>query len=250
MGDPRGARARFGDVTAADVAALDAAAARSGIRVERLMDLAGWQVACCTQRWRGEAGAALVLAGSGNNGGDAIVAARHLAAWGWRVRLLALRGRGNALFDALLEEARPLCESVETPGEPDAAADAVHRLGAGAGTFVDGLLGTGVRGAPRELHAAVIEAIPQGVAVVAVDVPSGLDADTGTAAGACVRAEVTCTLAAVKTGLWAPVARRWCGEVMVADIGMPVAAWRAIGREPPDAVRGGALLAVPLAEDA
>jgi NAD(P)H-hydrate epimerase len=131
-----------------------------------------------------------------------------------------------------------------------------HGAGAGAGEIesdaanvdlvIDALLGTGLRGAPREDDAEVIEAT-RGRRVLAVDIPSGLDATTGTAAGACIRATDTCTLTAMKTGLWAPAAAGFCGNITVADIGMPSGAWHRAGLRRPDDVVAGALLPLPTA---
>jgi ADP-dependent NAD(P)H-hydrate dehydratase / NAD(P)H-hydrate epimerase len=73
-------------------------------------------------------------------------------------------------------------------------------------------------------------------------VPSGLDATTGEAHQPCVRAAATCTLTAMKRGLWTPSGRAQAGAIVVADIGMPVAAWRAAGLQAPHQVRGGELI--------
>ena len=81
--------------------------------------------------------------------------------------------------------------------------------------------------------------------VLAIDVPSGMDATSGEAYDPCVRAAATCTLAAVKAGLWSPRAREHAGRIWAADIGMPAAAWRACALAQPRALRGGALVAVP-----
>jgi NAD(P)H-hydrate epimerase len=78
--------------------------------------------------------------------------------------------------------------------------------------------------------------------VLAVDVPSGLDATTGTPYQPCVRARATCTLTAMKGGLWTSPGRAQAGTIYVADIGMPVSAWRGAGLEAPAGVRGGGLV--------
>jgi NAD(P)H-hydrate epimerase len=78
--------------------------------------------------------------------------------------------------------------------------------------------------------------------LLAVDVPSGLDATTGEAHQPAVRAAATCTLTAMKRGLWTATGRAHAGVITVADIGMPVAAWRHAGLAAPHAVRGGELL--------
>ena len=80
---------------------------------------------------------------------------------------------------------------------------------------------------------------------VAIDVPSGLDASSGTPGTPTVQAIGTCTLTAMKAGLWTPSGRRHAGEITVADIGMPTAAWREAGLSPPARIRGGELLTIP-----
>ena len=109
---------------------------------------------------------------------------------------------------------------------------------------VDALLGTGVRGDPRPPQAAAIARLPAG-RTVAIDVPSGLDASTGAPGAPTVQAIGTCTLTAMKAGLWTPSGRRHAGEITVADIGMPAAAWREAGLSPPARIRGGELLTIP-----
>jgi hydroxyethylthiazole kinase-like uncharacterized protein yjeF len=219
----------------------------SGVDVVQLMELAGWQVARCA--WRllyrtpGRVG---VVAGRGNNGGDGAVAARHLAAWGCDVEVI-VAGAEEGLREPLaahLRSARANGVRVITCADADALRDAVRASCGGAGVMLDALLGTGLRGAPRELDATAIEAL-RDAPVLAVDVPSGLDAGTGEPFQPCVRAVATCTLTAMKRGLWSASGRNLAGTVYVADIGMPPAAWHAAGLTAPHAVRGGGLLRLP-----
>ena len=194
------------------------AAERFAIPVAWLMEAAGWQVARrCRER-------AYVVCGRGNNGGDGLAAARHLHRWG-RLAGVACTDAG-ALSGPAAEQAAALrAHGVEIAAEP-AIGD--------ARVVVDALLGTGlsrpVEGRMAEWIAAVNAA---GRPVVAVDVPSGLDADTGRAAGACVRATVTVTLALPKPGLLTGDGEALAGEVWVADIGVPLEAYTAIGVEVP-----------------
>ena len=91
-----------------------------------------------------------------------------------------------------------------------------------AGWIVDALLGTGARGAPRDPLAGVIRVINAAARpVLAVDLPSGLDADTGETPGECVRADYTATFVALKKGFATPGAPALTGEVRVIDIGIP-----------------------------
>ena len=104
--------------------------------------------------------------------------------------------------------------------DPQSAARAVAGL-ADRATLVDALLGTGISGEVRGTARAVIEAWPRDPVTIAVDLPSGLDADTGEPCGVCVRADVTVTFAFMKKGLTAPGAEPHVGRVVVADIGIP-----------------------------
>lgn len=248
---PDDLRRRYGDLAAADVASLDAAAVESGVSVVQLMELAGWQVARCA--WRllhRRRGNVAVVAGRGNNGGDGAVAARHLASWGCSVELI-IAGDESALRGPLAEHvqsARCCDVHVVATGDDAAAAERlVRRAVAEAELVLDALLGTGLRGAPRELDAAAITAMAGDTPVLAVDVPSGFDATSGEPSQPCVRAQATCTLTAMKRGLWSRGGREQAGRLYVADIGMPPAAWRQAGLAPPVALRGGALLRVPVA---
>jgi ADP-dependent NAD(P)H-hydrate dehydratase / NAD(P)H-hydrate epimerase len=237
---------RYGALAADRLAALDAAAVAAGVDILMLMEVAGWQVARCAWRMLGRRPArVLVAAGRGNNGGDGLVTARHLRAWGCAVEAV-VAGDEARLRDVVVEQLRAARGAGVTV---TAAGDATARLSATAAAAdlcVDALLGTGLRSAPRPPDAGAITAL-EGARVLSVDVPSGLDASTGEAHDPCVRAEVTCTLTAVKSGLWTGAGRARAGRVVVADIGMPATAWSGCGLRPPTAVRGGALLTVPQA---
>jgi NAD(P)H-hydrate epimerase len=233
---------RYGAVTPAQAAALDAAALALGIDTVQLMELAGLQVARLAWRMVGSRPRRLhVVAGHGNNGGDALVAARQLAGWGCTVTAVVVREpeRLGPLRQAQCAAARGAGAELTVSAQPGAAA-----APDGAVLVIDGLLGTGLSQAPRPLHAAVIETM-RGT-VLSIDVPSGLDATDGIASGAAVTATATCTLAACKCGFWVAGAARWTGTVYVADIGIPAAAWTRCGLTPPAAVRAGALRRVPL----
>ncbi|HSR24440.1 MAG TPA: NAD(P)H-hydrate epimerase [Candidatus Eisenbacteria bacterium] len=183
-----------------------------------LMEAAGWQVA---RRCRGRAH---VLCGRGNNGGDGLAAARHLHRWG------RLAGVACIDPDGLSGLAAEQGAALRALGVAIATEPAIGD----APLVVDALLGTGlsrpVEGRMAEWIAAINSA---GRRVVAVDVPSGLDADSGRAPGACVRATLTVTLGLPKPGLLAGDGPARAGEVWVADIGVPLEAYAAIGIEVP-----------------
>ena len=211
--------ARWDQVQAISSAALRQADAEStstfGIEPLQLMEVAGWQVARFVDTYvDGVRGTRItVVAGSGNNGGDALVAARFLLQRGAIVTASIVPAReSNSLAARHARTARSLGIAIlEAPQDIDSSADVI----------VDGLFGTGIRLPLREPAPAIIEAMnATGRPIVAIDVPSGMDADTGKGADEAVHAAATLTLVAPKTGLsLAPNA----GRVFVADIGMPVA---------------------------
>ena len=190
------------------------------------MENAGLQVARCAGRLLRAPGRVTVVCGHGNNGGDGLVAARHLRRGGHTVRTVLIGDEGS-LSDLV---AGRLAVLRHATAEVTVAAtfDATALLG--ADLVIDALLGVGLRSDPRGAYAAAIEAM-SGHTVLSIDVPSGLDSDTGTAYRPCVQAAATCTLGAVKRGMWA--SRRRCGRLFVAGIGIPGAAWAAVGITPP-----------------
>jgi NAD(P)H-hydrate epimerase len=192
------------------------------------MENAGRACALAAAQMLGSAdGAAVtVLAGSGNNGGDGFVVARHLANWGARVRVLLLASVGDvaagsgdapANLRIILKMGIPVTEL--------ASAQEVERAleeCADSDLLVDALLGTGIRGEVREPYRSAIEALNRsGLPVLAIDVPSGLDCDTGQPLGAAVRARVTVTMAVNKLGFTRPGAAAYTGRVEVAEISIP-----------------------------
>ncbi|TML06281.1 MAG: NAD(P)H-hydrate dehydratase [Actinobacteria bacterium] len=153
-------------------------------------------------------GSVAVVCGKGNNGGDGLVAARLLREQWREVRCLLLGGR-----EELRGDAAAMAEGVETEPFSPAALD-------GASVVVDAILGTGFEGAVRGAAAEAIAAMA-GHAVVAADVPSGVNASTGEVEGPAVRARATATFAAAKPGLHVNPGKEHTGEVRVVDIGIP-----------------------------
>ncbi len=220
------------------MAAVDENAAALGVPRKQLMESSGNAVARRVRELVDPGAAVAVVAGRGNNGGDAFVAARFLDDYDVTVHLL---GRPESIttdiarenWDALVEceyDAREVRDSRALDlGDPD--------------LVVDAMLGTGVSGAPRDPERSAVEAIDATDAVVvSVDVPSGVDADTGEAAGVAVEADHVVTFHDAKPGLDALAA-----EVTVADIGIPPAAERFVGpgdlrsiRRDPNASKGDA----------
>jgi NAD(P)H-hydrate epimerase len=169
----------------------------------------------------------LVLCGAGNNGGDGFVVARHLHNAGVAVRLaLAVtpeRMRGDAEVNLRIAERMeiPRLLAFEAAGLAAVRVEAEQ-----ADVIVDGLLGTGSKGAPRGVLGELIVLANGATRArrVAIDLPSGLDGDTGAPAEPCFRADATVTMLVGKTGLYAPAAREYVGRVVVVDIGVPRAA--------------------------
>ena len=165
----------------------------------------------------------VVCCGKGNNAGDGFVIARHLDLRGYDVRALLWAEPSELTGDAAVNYR--ILDKTDVPIEVFGAANGPDRLAgelAGAAWIVDALLGTGARGEPRPPIDAVIDQLnASGIPVLAVDLPSGLDCDTGHAARHTIRAAVTCTFLAVKAGFAAPGADRYTGRVEVLDIGVP-----------------------------
>ena len=230
-----------GDLTSEQVAQLDAAALDCGVSTLQLMEVAGWQVARCAWQHAGKRATDIgVVAGYGNNGGDGLVAARHLATWGCTVRavVVAEESRVTGIVLGHVAAARACGVDVRIDTDPAVVAGV-----AGASLAVDAILGTGLRSAPRDPQASAIRALNSARGpILSVDIPSGLDATSGEAFDPCVRATLTCTLTAMKRGLRSSGASTYAGAVWVADIGMPAAAWKRAGLIQPSGITGGELV--------
>jgi len=166
----------------------------------------------------GIAGPIVILCGKGNNAGDGFVVARHLEIRGYACRVLMLcaadelTGDAAANFAILQKTDVPIDEFAGQAGSPSPDIAWV----------VDAMLGTGAHGEPRPPFDTAIEWMnEQSAWKLAVDVPSGLDCDTGQPATHTVRADHTCTFAAMKIGFTQPGADAFTGQVHVCDIGTP-----------------------------
>lgn len=192
-------------------------AALAGRNPAPLMARAGLAAAELARRLAGDSGKpVLVLAGPGNNGGDALVVARHLKSWWFRVTVFCAADPGKYSGDAA------------------AALQAWHDAGGETvcGTLpdgdwalvVDGLFGIGLKRPPAGDHAALIDTVnAMDVPVLALDLPSGLDADSGRVSVCAVRASHTITFIALKPGLLTLDGPDHCGELHVADLGLGAA---------------------------
>ena len=197
---------------------------RYGIVGVVLMENAGRNAAQIIRREYGESGGAAICCGPGNNGGDGCVIARHLHNAGWSVRLLITgkpeRMSPDMLANFRIVEAMGLEHVITTDG--GAQCDFIQSVRSDE-IVLDALLGTGFRGEVRSPTAELIEAINMAAkrGTVAIDIPSGLDCDNGEPSNATIRADLTITFVARKTGLVASQAVSYVGKIEVADIGVP-----------------------------
>jgi len=190
-----------------------------------LMENAGVQVVECMEEFFGDTPPALVavMCGKGNNGGDGFVVARHLHAAGGAVRAY-LFAAADALSGSVAENYRIAASvgiDIVEVGEESAWREVADEI-VGYDCIVDALFGTGITGALRGHFGDVVEAInDSGAVVVAVDLPSGLSADSGEISGPAVVADLTVTFAAPKLcHVFAP-ACELIGELSIVDIGIP-----------------------------
>ena len=219
---------------------------RYGLTTLLLMESAGLAVARVARRLLPppvSERAVVILAGPGNNGGDGLVAARRLLAWGVnvavytsydldvardpsraQVELATAAGVEVQSWEPSPEElevgAQELEEVAEDSEDAEVSADAADL--ATYDLVIDALLGYGAGGEPRPPMDEMIEAANRsGTPILAVDSPSGLDAMTGAAASHCIRATATATLALPKMGLLGPAAAGKIGRLFLCDIGLP-----------------------------
>lgn len=208
-------------ITTDEMRRADAAAIRAGTPGLTLMHRAGEAVAERARALAGE-GRILVLCGPGNNGGDGFVAARILAEAGREVAVALLGGR-----DALKGDAAAAAAEWTGP-----VTDASQADPAGSALLIDALFGAGLSRPLDGAAASLVERVnAAGVPVLAVDVPSGLDGDTGMADGAVVAATETVTFLRRKPGHLLLPGRRLCGPVTVAGIGIPDAIVAGLGAQ-------------------
>jgi NAD(P)H-hydrate epimerase len=212
---------------------IDARAQRLGVSGDSLMEVAGRAVAAVALAMLGGSadrrpGLVLVLAGSGNNGGDGHVAARHLAAAGVRsvVALVATEPRPGTRdaaenWDRL--EGIDAVERLRLSGAHDARLllNGIER----AALVIDALLGTGVQGTLREPVRSAVDVCRQarrsGVPILAVDTPTAVDPTSGAPSDPVVRADATVTFHRPRSGLLTRTGARLAGRVLVAPIGIP-----------------------------
>jgi len=221
-------------LTPAEMAAVDAAAAASGIDSFGLMERAGAAAAAAALRLYPGALRFVVLCGPGNNGGDAYVAARHLQESGAAVRLFHLGDPARLKGDAARAHAGCAIEGRGLGLYRPETGDIV----------IDGLFGAGLgREVPADVRALIRRVTEAGIPVLAIDLPSGLDGRSGKVLGAAFHARNTITFMTRKPGHLLMPGRELCGELEVFDIGIPTRIIRAeasgvIAENTPDAWKG------------
>lgn len=205
-------------ITSSRMAAIDANCEYLGVKRLQLMENAGAAIANAVKK-RISSGKILIIAGKGNNGGDAFVAARHLSNYEVTVILLGRKeeiktheARHN--WNALENTTIPLIEAVDSTAFDLSLIKNVD-------VIIDGIFGTGIKGKIREPGAAAIYLINNSKAfVISVDVPSGFDPDGGEFEKS-VHAKLTLTFHKMKSGMLSKKAREFTGEIEVVDIGIP-----------------------------
>ena len=208
----------------ATVAEMQQAERECGVPIAQLMENAGLAVAQEAWLMLGEIvdRRIVVLAGPGNNGGDGLVAARHLKEWGAEVTVAMLKARGedDAKLRAIVERKVPVVELDDDPTKLDDPLSGVELV-------IDALLGTGRARAIEGTLAAVLDALREARSrrlpprLLAIDLPTGLDADTGAVDPLTVAADQTVALGWSKVGLHTLPGAQYAGRVEVVDIGMP-----------------------------
>jgi len=204
-----------------EASSLDREAQARGISADALMEAAGREVADAAVRLAGGSYGrrAVVVCGKGNNGGDGLVAARYLDAWGVRTTVVLLEEGGDLREPAASNLRRLAPTQVRVRRFSDAL---LSRELERADVAMDAIFGTGFRGAPEDAHAEAIAALnASGVPVVAVDIPSGVNGETGAALGEAVRADLTVTFGAAKPGILLFPGAAHAGVVEVEPIGFP-----------------------------
>ena len=166
-----------------------------------------------------------IICGTGNNGGDGYVIARHLLNSGFKITVVICGDRGKIKGDAkinldILERlGQPIEQLILRNGD---IAGQIETYSAGADMLVDALFGTGLKGQLSDVYTQLIESInSQNYPILAVDIPSGLDCDTGQPLGAAIEANYTVTFVSVKKGFVpSSAAAQYTGQIFIASIGV------------------------------
>jgi len=213
-------------LTTAQMRQVEQDCAKVGLPVSMLMENAGKAVAEEVRRILGNISqqSILIVVGPGNNGGDGLVAARHLHDWGAKVSvyLLSQRPSDDPNLERVRERGMTVVEGADGEG-----VDRFDELLPSADAVIDALFGTGKIRSIRALFLLALDKVSRakkkrsGLRIFALDLPSGLDADTGEVDPACLYVDNTITLGFPKPGLFNPPGAERVGEITVVDIGIP-----------------------------
>lgn len=216
------------------------------IELLQMMENAGRCLAAHARTWLGGeliGRHVVVLAGSGGNGGGGLVAARRLTIWGASASVVLGQPRDQVQGVPAHQLEILDCMGVPVWTPKQFSPDALTHVDA----ILDALIGYSLQGQPREPIASLIRAANRAHApVIALDVPSGLDGDSGQAFDPTIRAATTLSLALPKTGLARLGAREWVGDLYIADISVPVQVYQRLGLETGPIFATSDIVAVPV----
>ncbi|HEX9721841.1 MAG TPA: NAD(P)H-hydrate epimerase [Candidatus Paceibacterota bacterium] len=202
--------------TVKEMERLDALAVENGLEIRQMMELAGWHMLSVFRELAIEKSAKIaVVVGKGNKGGDGLSAAHHLVNYGWNVEVLLLD-------KAISPDAQHYLELLEKMNVPVVMFAEHKDILRENDVIIDALIGYHLEGAPRGVFREAVEAMSSsGKKVIAYDLPSGVDPDTGACLKPCVQAFATLSLAMPKKLFATEQGRAKSGQAFVADIGIP-----------------------------
>ncbi len=208
-------------VTVSEMKAIEQEANEKGVSYETMMDRAGKGVAELIHSYFGEKENKVItaLVGTGNNGGDALVALNYLKIKGWRIRAVLAKERDDPLINSVKNEGGEILLFDQKKGKEilvDWLLD--------SNVILDGLLGTGIHPPLKEPYSTILSMVKQSTAdfkVVAVDCPSGINCDSGETADECLFADLTVCMQAVKLGMLSFPAYQFLGQLEIVDLALP-----------------------------
>jgi NAD(P)H-hydrate epimerase len=208
-------------VTVAEMRSIEEEANQKGVSYAEMMERAGKGVAEFTHRYYGSFQNPVVtaLVGSGNNGGDALVALAYLAKQGWEVRAFLTKEREDPLIEKFKEAG-----GKQILGTSKKTVDTLKKWLLDSQVVIDGLLGTGFQLPLREPYQSILQLVKQSSGnfkVVAVDCPSAINCDTGDTAEECLFADLTVCMHAVKIGMLSFPAYQYLGQLEIVDLNLP-----------------------------
>lgn len=215
-------------VSVEEMISIEEAANAAGYSYQAMMEAAGRGLADVIQKEFGHSAQKMItaLVGSGNNGGDALVALDYLLSQGWQASALLFRKRSP--HDPLMKRVRDNGGAILDCSEYPQSCDSIQQELAEADFILDGVLGTGIKLPIREplddllgFVKKEVDGLRKKPPIIAVDCPSGIDCDSGEAAQTCLRADLTVTMAAVKQGLLRFPAYDYLGDLQLVEIGLP-----------------------------